>query len=154
MNHYDYLIIGAGMAADAAVKGIREIDPEGTIAVIGMEPHPPYARPPLSKKLWQGKPFESIWRGTETLGVTLVLGRRAEALDAANRRVRDDRGGLIHYDKLLLATGGTPRRLPFGGKDVIYFRTLDDYRQLRTLADDGGRFAVIGGGFIGSEIAA
>ena len=59
------------MAADAAVKGIREIDGNGSIGIVGQEPHPPYARPPLSKKLWQGKPFESIWRGTEELGVTL-----------------------------------------------------------------------------------
>ena len=154
MDHFTYLIIGAGMTADAAVKGIRELDQEGTIGLIGQEPHPPYARPPLSKKLWQGKPLESIWRGTETLGVNLLLGRRAEALDADLKRVRDDRGDVYRYEKLLIATGGTPRRLPFGGDGVIYFRTLDDYRKLRSLADRGKGCTVIGGGFIGSEIAA
>jgi 3-phenylpropionate/trans-cinnamate dioxygenase ferredoxin reductase component len=154
MKHFTYLIIGAGMTADAAVKGIRELDQKGTVGVIGQEPHPPYARPPLSKKLWQGKPLDSIWRGTEKLGVTLLLGRRAEALDADNKKVRDDRGEVYRYDKLLIATGGTPRRLPFGGDEVIYFRTLDDYQKLRSRADSGRRFAVIGGGFIGSEIAA
>lgn len=154
MPHYTYLIVGAGMAADAAVKGIREIDGNGSIGIVGQEPHPPYARPPLSKKLWQGKPLESIWRGTEELGVTLCTGRRAVNLDAANREVRDDRGEIYRFDRLLIATGGSPRRLPFGGDDIVYFRTLDDYRRLRALADAEGAFAVIGGGFIGSEIAA
>src|SRR6185312_14880405 len=71
-----------------------------------------------------------------------------------NKRVTDDQGAVYAYDKLLLATGGTPRRLPFGGDDVIYFRTLDDYERLRALAGRGRRFAVVGGGFIGSEVAA
>ncbi len=154
MPEYDYLIIGGGMAADAAAKGIRELDGSGSIAIVAAEPHPPYARPPLSKKLWQGKPFETIWRGTEELGVDLYGGRRAVGLDPAKKEVRDDRGETYGYGRLLLATGGTPRRLPFGGDDIIYFRTVEDYRRLRALADRGKRFAVIGGGFIGSEIAA
>lgn len=154
MPHYEYLIVGAGMAADAAVKGIRELDGSGSIGIVGQEPHPPYARPPLSKKLWQGKPLESIWYDTETYGATLHSGRRAMVLDAACHEVLDDQGGIYSYDRLLLATGGTPRRLLFGGDKIIYFRTLDDYRLLRTLADAEGKFAVIGGGFIGSEIAA
>lgn len=154
MPHYKYLIIGAGMTADAAVKGIRELDGSGPIGIVGQETHPPYARPPLSKKLWQGKPIDSIWCGTEALGVTLHPGRRIVALDAANREVRDDQGGKYGYDRILLSTGGTPRRFPFGGNSIIYFRTLDDYLLLRALSDTEGKFAVIGGGFIGSEIAA
>ncbi|NJC89415.1 MAG: NAD(P)/FAD-dependent oxidoreductase, partial [Desulfuromonas sp.] len=108
----------------------------------------------LSKKLLLGIPEASVWRGTETLDVTLHLGRSAVALDLRNREIRDDRGEAYRYERLLLATGGTPRRLPFGGDGIIYFRTLDDYRRLRAVADQGGSFAVIGGGFIGSEIAA
>ncbi len=65
MNNYKYLIIGGGMTADAAAKGIREIDPEGSIGLISLEPDPPYNRPLLSKGLWKGKPFDSIWRHTE-----------------------------------------------------------------------------------------
>lgn len=154
MPHYPYLIVGGGMTGDAAVRGIRELDPKGAIGLIGAESDPPYARPPLSKALWKGEPMESVWRKTSDLGVDLHLGRRATALDLRAKKVTDDRGADYTYDKLLLATGGTARRLPFGGDRVIYFRTLDDYRRLRALADQKKTFAVIGGGFIGSEIAA
>ena len=154
MPNYTYLIIGGGMTADAAIGGIREVDPVGSIGLIGADPHPPYDRPPLSKGLWKGKPLENIWRKTESQGVTLHLGRTAQQLDPENKRVTDDQGTVYGYDKLLLATGGTPRRLPFGDKQIIYFRTLDDYERLRTLTAEGQRFAVIGGGFIGSEVAA
>ena len=66
----------------------------------------------------------------------------------------DDNGTIYTFDKLLLAMGGTPRRFAWGGDDVIYYRTLGDYQRLRAFAEQGQRFAVIGGGFIGSEIAA
>jgi len=154
MPQFKYLIIGGGMTADAAVRGIREIDASGSIALISKEPDPPYNRPPLSKGLWKGKPFESIWRKTEEKGVTLLLGRTAHALDPRNKRVTDEQGTVYTFDKLLLATGGTPRRLPFGDGHIIYFRTAQDYHRLRALAEQGQRFAVIGGGFIGSELAA
>ncbi|ODT00467.1 MAG: pyridine nucleotide-disulfide oxidoreductase [Gemmatimonadetes bacterium SCN 70-22] len=152
---YRYLIVGGGMTADAAVRGIRELDADGPIGIIAAEDDLPYARPPLSKALWKGEPLESIWRGTDHVsGVRLHLGRRAAQLDLAGRRVADGHGDSYAYDKLLLATGGTPRRLPFGGDDIIYFRTLADYRHLRALAEPGRRVAVLGGGFIGSEVAA
>lgn len=154
MPHYTYLIIGGGMTADAAIGGIREVDPGGSIGLIGDDPHPPYDRPPLSKGLWKGNPLESVWRKTDRHGVTFHLGRQALSLDPPNKRVSDNQGTVYAFDKLLLATGGTPRRLPFGGDHIIYFRTLDDYERLRTLTDQGHRFAIIGGGFIGSEIAA
>ena len=154
MHHHTYLIVGGGMTAAAAVEGIRQADPKGTIGLIGAETHPPYKRPPLSKGLWKGKPFESIWLQTEGHGVTLHLGRTVRALDPRQKQVTDDQGTVYTYDKLLLATGGMPRRLPFGGDRLIYFRTLDAYQQLRALTEQGQRFAVIGGGFIGSEIAA
>lgn len=154
MPHYDYLIIGGGMTADAAIRGIREIDTEGSVGLIGAETQPPYNRPPLSKGLWKGKSIDRIWRKTEERGVDLHLGRTASRLDLAAKRVADDQGTSYTFNKLLLATGGTPRRLPFGGDDVIYFRTLEDYHRLRALSGEKRRFAVIGGGFIGSEVAA
>lgn len=154
MLKYDYLIIGGGMTADSAIQGIRETDRHGSIGLVSAEEHAPYDRPPLSKSLWKGKPLESIWRDTENQGVTLHLGRTAEHLDPPHRRVTDDKGTTYEYGKLLLATGGTPRRLPFGGDQIIYYRTVDDYQRLRALAATGGQIAVIGGGFIGSEVAA
>jgi len=155
MKHYPYLIIGGGMTADAAARAVRDADPSGAVCLISAEPHPPYNRPPLSKGLWKGDPESAIWRGTDALGMDLRLGRRATAIDAKQRAVTDDRGEVVSYDKLLLATGGTPRRLPFGGnKQIIYYRTYDDYRRLHALAAEQLRFAVLGGGFIGSEVAA
>ncbi|MBZ5639298.1 MAG: FAD-dependent oxidoreductase [Acidobacteriia bacterium] len=154
MPHDKYLIIGAGMTGDAALHGIREVDLEGSIAVIGAEADPPYDRPPLSKALWKGQPLDSVWRSAEGLGAEFHLGRKIVALDAAGKRATDDRGTVHTFEKLLLATGGTPRRLPFGDGRINYFRTLADYRNLRASSEGGRRFAVIGGGFIGSEIAA
>ena len=154
MEHYKYLIIGGGMTADAAVEGIRGINARGEIAVFSAEKDPPYNRPPLSKALWKGEPLESIWRKTEDKNVLLHLGREITAIEPRSKQVVDVEGNRYSWEKLLLATGGSPRRLPFGNGDIIYFRTLDDYRRLRALADKGKRFAVIGGGFIGSEAAA
>jgi NADPH-dependent 2,4-dienoyl-CoA reductase/sulfur reductase-like enzyme len=154
MPHYKYLIIGGGMTGDAALHGIREVDCDGSIGVIGSEAHPPYNRPPLSKALWKGKPLESIWRKDDEQNLTFHFGRTARILDPRTKRVTDDKGTIYTFDKLLLATGSTPRQLPFGGEQIIYFRTLNDYQRLRGLTERGRRFAVIGGGFIGSEIAA
>ncbi|HYZ89866.1 MAG TPA: FAD-dependent oxidoreductase [Myxococcales bacterium] len=145
-----YVIVGSGMTAHAAAQGIRELDQQGTITMIGAEPHPPYARPPLSKALWKGQAEESVWLAP-VAELKLLSGRRATSIDRKAHRVSDDRGESHPYDKLLVATGGTPRRLPFGGDGVLYFRTLDDYRKLRR---SGRRAVVVGGGFIGSEIAA
>ena len=154
MERYKYLIVGGGMTADAAARGIREVDAAGSVGLIGAEPHPPYNRPPLSKALWKGAALESIWRGTEAANVQMHLGRRAVALDLAAKKLTDDRGEERGFDKLLLATGGTPRRMPSTSDRVLYFRTLDDYQRLRGLVGPGRRFAVVGGGFIGTEIAA
>jgi 3-phenylpropionate/trans-cinnamate dioxygenase ferredoxin reductase component len=155
VRSYRYLIVGGGMTADAACQGIRDRDSEGSIGLVSAESQPPYDRPPLSKALWQGKEESSIWRGTEELGVELALGRRIVSLDLDGRRATDDQGDQYAYERLLLATGGRPRRLPEGSADdVVYFRTYDDYKQLRELSQGGGHFVVVGGGFIGSEIAA
>ena len=154
MPNYTYLIVGGGMTADAAAHGIREVDRSGSIGVIGTEPHPPYNRPPLSKGLWKNMPLKSIWRKTEGVGVTSHAGRSAKHLDPRKKQVTDDQGTVYAFEKLLLATGATPRRLPFGAESIIYYRTLDDYQRLRALTEKGRRFAVIGGGFIGSEVAA
>jgi 3-phenylpropionate/trans-cinnamate dioxygenase ferredoxin reductase subunit len=149
-----YLIVGTGMTAVAAARGIRERDPDGSIVLVGEEPDPPYKRPPLSKGLWAGKELASIAYDLDGLDLDVRVGRRVVSLDLEGHSATDDAGAVLAYDKLLLATGGRPRRLADDGGDVIYFRTLADYRRTRELADRDGRFAVIGGGFIGAEIAA
>ena len=153
MESTRYLIVGGGMTGDAAVKGIREHDADGSIVVVGAEEHAPYARPPLTKKLWAGSDEAKIWRGTEEAGSALRLGRRIVSLDLDGHLATDDQGNEYHWEKLLLATGGRPRTIP-GADGVIYFRTLDDYRAVRGRVHEGASAIVIGGGFIGSELAA
>jgi NADPH-dependent 2,4-dienoyl-CoA reductase/sulfur reductase-like enzyme len=154
VTRFDYLIIGGGMTADAAAHGIRKEDTHGTIAIVGAEPDPPYNRPPLSKGLWKGGELDEVWRKTKETKAELILGRSIVRVDAAAKQATDDRGATYQYGKLLLATGGTPRQLANSPEGVIYFRTLAHYRRTRELADDKARFVVIGGGFIGSEVAA
>ena len=155
MPHYKYLIIGGGMTADAAAGGIREVDAKGSIGIISDEKDSPYDRPPLTKGLWKkDKTVKSISRHTGKKGVRLHLGRTIKKIEPKKKRVFDDAKNSYTYDKLLLATGGRPRLLPFGQKDIIYYRNLNDYRRLRGATKKGKQFVVIGSGFIGSEIAA
>jgi 3-phenylpropionate/trans-cinnamate dioxygenase ferredoxin reductase component len=154
MHAFKYLIVGGGMTADAAVQGIREVDSNGSIGLFSMESDPPYDRPPLTKGLWKDKSLENIWRSAAKQNAELHLGRTVKSLDAAQKRVTDDQGTAYSFEKLLLATGGEPRVLPFGGNKIIYYRTAADYRRLRGLTENRNRFIVIGGGFIGSELAA
>jgi 3-phenylpropionate/trans-cinnamate dioxygenase ferredoxin reductase component len=152
MHTTKYLIVGAGMTGDMAAKGIRDHDSDGPITMIGADPNPPYKRPLLTKGLWQGAPEEKLWREPAE-GVQLVTGRRIVSLDLAALTATDDASEEYRWEKLLLATGARPREIP-GADGVIWFRTLDDYHHLRGAVGEGARVAVIGGGFIGSEIAA
>lgn len=154
MQHFKYLLIGGGMTADAAIKGIRSLDDQGSIGMISAENHPPYNRPPLSKALWKGEPEESIWRKTTDANITLLLSHNAERIDTAGKKVTDAAGNTYSFDKLLIASGGTVNKLPFDVEGIIYYRTFDDYMKLRALSVKAEDFIVIGGGFIGSEIAA
>jgi len=98
--------------------------------------------------------LDTIWRKTEEKRVEVHLNRIITGIIPEQKQVVDDNGNIFSYERLLLATGGRPRRLAFGDDQIIYYRTLADYRRLRSLTEKGQRFAVIGGGFIGSEIAA
>jgi NADPH-dependent 2,4-dienoyl-CoA reductase/sulfur reductase-like enzyme len=159
---YRYIIVGAGVAGASAVEGIREMDPDGAILLLGAEGALPYDRPPLSKQLWkEGESIGQIYRHDaafyEKAHVTVRLGVEAGPIDAAEHTVRDGQGAVYRYERLLLATGGTPRRLEIPGGDlpgISYYRTLGDYERLRALARAGQSALVIGGGFIGSEMAA
>ena len=153
---YRYLIVGGGMTGDAAAKGIREHDPDGSIGLVGDEPHPPYARPPLSKALWKGDDEDSIWRGTDELGVDLRLGRRIVALDL-DAHTRDRRP---RRDVRVRAAAARDRRPPAARcrsaptTSSTSGRSTTTGACARSPASGGTRFVVIGGGFIGSEIAA
>lgn len=155
MQHvYDYLIIGSGMTGESAAQALHDQDPDADIGMIGSDPHPPYDRPPLTKGLWKDADEDDIFRPLEKTGATLHAGRTAVELDAEAHQVTDDAGDSYRYRKLLLATGGRPRKLGFDGDRVIHYRTLDDYHRLRERAKPGSHVAVVGGGFIGSELAA
>ncbi len=162
MTNYKYVVVGGGLAGASAVQGIRELDKKGAILLIGGEQHLPYDRPPLSKKLWFGqKTVEEIFLHPREFydqnGVDLLLGAFVTSLDAKQKTIADDTGRTFHYEKLLLATGGVPTRLPVPGGDsegICYYRSLDDYLRMRKEAVEGKSAVVVGGGFIGSEIAA
>ncbi|MRR32508.1 NAD(P)/FAD-dependent oxidoreductase, partial [bacterium] len=150
-----YLIVGGGMTADAAVRGIREHDVDGRIDMVSQENFPPYDRPPLSKGLWtKKKKVEQIWRGTDKFNVNFHLGREIVSLDTVNKFCVDDQGSVFRYEKLLLATGASPIHLKEETGQVIYYRTFADYEHLRQLVNENRSFTVIGGGYIGSEVAA
>lgn len=159
MKKYKYIIIGGGMAGGSAAEGIREIDSKGEIGLFSKETNPPYNRPPLSKGLWQAEApnREDIWRGTDSIvDLELYLDTEIIDIDREKRLVYDDNANVFQYEKLLLATGGTPKTLPFDpdGQNVLYFRTLEDFNKLSKNLGQRRTIGVIGGGFIGAEIAA
>jgi 3-phenylpropionate/trans-cinnamate dioxygenase ferredoxin reductase subunit len=155
MAHFRYLIVGGGLAGDAAVEGIREVDAEGAVALIGAEVHAPYHRSQLTCGPWTGALSErAVFRTGGRGGVEWMPGRRAIALDTTERVVTDDRGERHGYERLLIATGCAARRLVGSAPEVVWLRTLDDARRLRGLAVEASCAVVIGGGFIGAEVAA
>lgn len=159
---YDYVIVGGGLAGASAIEGIRELDLSGSILLVGKEAHLPYDRPPLSKKLWFGtQKVEDIFLHDRAYydahSVTLALDATAVKLDPKEKKLTGSKGETYGYGKLLLATGCRPRPLNIPGGDldgVCYFRSLDDYLHTRGAAAEGQSAVVIGGGFIGSELAA
>ena len=158
---YDYVVVGGGRAGISAVGGIRELDVTGSILMVGAEAHLPYDRPPLSKQLWTGKKtvdeiFVHDAGYFELEDVDVATSERVLEVRPADRAIVTDLDRHESYGKLLLATGGKPRSLPIPGtglEGVVYYRTLDDYEALsREPADKS--ILVVGGGFIGSEMAA
>ena len=154
MKKYKYIIIGGGMAGSSALMGIRKHDPDGTIALFSEETFPPYNRPPLSKGLWGKMKIDVIMRPIKQFNADIFLQNRIVNLDVKEKVVRSENKDEYGYAKLLLATGGHPMRLPGIPKEVLSFRTLDDFKRLRAISESKERICVIGGGFIGSEIAA
>lgn len=164
MDNCEYLIVGGGLAAANAVEGIRQVDDEGRILVLTEEEEPPYNRPPLSKEYLQTpdatremlhvKP-EGWYDGKAA--AELRLATRAASLDAGQRTVVTAEGEEIRAERILLATGGTPRTLPLPGSElvgVLTLRTFEDSEQIQELALEADRALLIGAGFVGMELAA
>jgi 3-phenylpropionate/trans-cinnamate dioxygenase ferredoxin reductase component len=154
------VIVGGGLAAQRAAETLRRRGYDGAVRMVCAEPDPPYDRPPLSKQVLAGSVekesvgYRPAW-WYEEKGIELLLGTRAEGLDPQARTIRLDSGPPLGYSKLLIATGSTPRRLPFlDHSNVHILRTLEDARRLRTELLPGARLAIVGAGFIGQEVAA
>ncbi|MGH7213478.1 MAG: NAD(P)/FAD-dependent oxidoreductase [Tepidisphaeraceae bacterium] len=171
--HVKYLLAGGGLAASSAALAIRKLDAEGSILLIGQEAVRPYHRPPLSKQFLrreqgQEELFAAPPGQYSKLQIDLRTGRRVAHLDTPRRAVMLDDGQEVAYDKLLIATGASPRHLTIPGNhwpNVFYLRTIADTERLqhtidqvkkegRPHANGRGRGTVIGGGVLGVEVAA
>ena len=156
------VIVGAGHAAGQAAASLRQEKYEGEILVLGDEPHIPYQRPPLSKQYLSGEyGLERVHLRPaafyDSRGIVVRSGLRAAEIDRQARTVRCANGETVRYDQLLLATGARPRRLDAPGEDlagVHYLRTIADVDAIRRDFQPGRRIAIVGGGYIGLEVAA
>lgn len=154
------VIIGAGECGGRAALALRDLGFEGAVTLIGDEPHLPYERPPLSKEAMTGEvPAIKAITSEELLAersIRHIRSVRAVAIDRAAHAVRLSDGSLLPYDKLLLATGSLPRKLPMPGlgERCVYLRTFNDALAIRAHLNPKSRVAIVGGGFIGLELAA
>ena len=156
-----HVIVGAGHAGGRAAQAMRQYGFEGRILLIGEEPHVPYERPPLSKELIvtdagleKVRLHDAAWYAENR--IELIAGNAATGLDAAAKTVGLADGQTIGFDGLMLTTGARVRKLPVPGASldgVFYLRTLEDSEAIRAHLPDGAEVTVIGGGFIGLEIA-
>ncbi|MDV3133193.1 NAD(P)/FAD-dependent oxidoreductase [Mycobacterium sp. 29Ha] len=157
-----FAIVGGGLAGAKAAEALRDKDFDGHIVLFAAEEHLPYERPPLSKEFLLGKKqfgeftaASSAWYRDHH--VELQLGTEVSALDPDGHTVSLPDGTTVGYDKLVLATGSTPRRPPIPGADaegVHYLRTIDDAQALNSVLAEGASLAIIGAGWIGLEVAA
>jgi NADPH-dependent 2,4-dienoyl-CoA reductase/sulfur reductase-like enzyme len=161
MSDAGVLIVGGGLAGQRCAETLRRRGYEEPVRIVCAEAERPYDRPPLSKGVLGGSVEEaatafrpSEWY--EEQGVELLLGARAERLDPESRLVLLEGGEELPYGRLLIASGGAPRRLPFleGFENVHYLRTFGDARRLKAELGPGVRLAIVGAGFIGQEVAA
>jgi 3-phenylpropionate/trans-cinnamate dioxygenase ferredoxin reductase component len=156
-----FVIVGAGMAGGKAAETLREEGFDGRIVLVGAEPHRPYERPPLSKDYLRGEGGMAWLQEDEGWyaqnDVELRTSANVEAIDPSASAVTLAGGERLEYDRLLLTTGAEPRRLPLDGADldgVHLLRTVEDSDAIKTAFEAGGRMVVIGGGWIGCEVAA
>jgi 3-phenylpropionate/trans-cinnamate dioxygenase ferredoxin reductase subunit len=156
------LIVGAGECGARAALALRERGYEGQATLVGDEPHLPYERPPLSKDAMasEAAPSPKLVGDRQLYAdrrIECIAGVRANSIDRIGHKVMLANGRALAYDKLLLATGAAPRRLPLPGADgsrCAYLRTYEDALRIRGALKPDSRIAILGGGFIGLEIAA
>jgi NTE family protein len=160
MKKFELVIAGGGLTAARAIKSYREYGGSGQIALLSKESDLPYHRPALSKRYLRGEAADAPFAEDVTFyrdqDVDVLLETTVTAVDAGSRTVTTD-AGPFHYDKLLIATGATPRRLEVPGaklEGVYALRTLRDSQAIRTAARSAEQAVVVGGGFIGMEVAA
>lgn len=162
MTDTHYVIVGGGLAAASAVEGIREVDPKGPVTLLASERELPYHRPPLSKTFLGGKDsveslrvHDAAWYRDNKVRVR--LGVTAKSVHMGRQSVALENGERVNYDRLLLATGSSARRLTVPGADasgIVYLRTLADCYALKGALKQGTRLVIVGGGFIGMEVGA
>ncbi len=152
MNGGRVLVVGGGVAAHGAVQGLREAGFDGEVVVVGREPRPPYERPYLSKRYLVAEvPPERLY--LPAIEAEMRLGEEVAEIEPDRHAIRLANGERLSYWRLLLATGGRPRRLP-GYQDRLYLRELEDAVRLRQVLDRGEPLEIVGAGFIGCEVAA
>lgn len=157
-----FVIVGAGEAGGSAAQMLREEGFDGQLVLVGAEEHLPYERPPLSKSYLNGEPYTSEGslqdqQRYDAQRINLRLGCRAVSLDQTAHEVVLDNEERLRYDKLLVATGATPRRLDVPGADlggVHYLRTIEDSQNLSHALTETTQVAVVGAGWIGLEVTA
>lgn len=156
------VIIGAGHAAGQAAASLRQAKFEGPITIIGDEAHAPYQRPPLSKQYLAGTQLaDKVYLRAEKFyadkDIQLMLDTRATQIDPSTKTINLDNGETIAYEKLLISTGSRPRKLSIEGSDlsgIHYLRTMDDVDGIRADVKPGANLVIVGGGYIGLEVAA
>ncbi|MBT3696389.1 MAG: FAD-dependent oxidoreductase [Gammaproteobacteria bacterium] len=156
------VIIGAGHAAGQAAASLRQAKFEGPITIIGDEAHVPYQRPPLSKQYLAGTQLaDKVYLRAEKFyadkDIQLMLDTRATQIDPSTKTINLDNGETIAYEKLLISTGSRPRKLSIEGSDlsgIHYLRTMDDVDGIRADVKPGANLVIVGGGYIGLEVAA
>jgi 3-phenylpropionate/trans-cinnamate dioxygenase ferredoxin reductase component len=162
MSEQTFIIIGASLTGAKAAEELRAQGFDGRVLLIGSEPERPYERPPLTKDYLRGesereKAYVHEQGFYEDHRIELETDATATTIDPARARVALADGRELTYDRLLLATGAEPRRIPIAGAELVgvhYLRTLQDCDALRNRLKTGGRVVVVGAGWIGSEFAA
>ncbi|MEK0326797.1 MAG: FAD-dependent oxidoreductase, partial [Nitrosopumilus sp.] len=161
MDHTKHLVIGGGLAGGSAVRVLRVTDPEARIVLVTEESHLPYDRVPLSKQVLMGKlTIDKVFLKDEEFykqeRIEIIRNRRATSVDIHSHLVTFDDGSELEFERLLIATGGSPVRLSIPGNDlpgIYYLRTIEDSEAILSALNSKSAL-IIGGGFIGCEVAA